>query len=118
GYNLDTKSTNVLSGTLSAYSNQSSPLTFQLLSEPQHGTLKLTDLQLGLFTYTPDNGYTGPDSFTYNATQGGLTSNTATVNITVQHSGGGGMVSVLGLLFLSFAFGFRKLSGLSRDPKF
>ena len=37
----------------------------------------------GSFTYTPNNGYVGPDSFTYVANDGTVNSNVATVNITV-----------------------------------
>ncbi len=48
---------------------------------PAHGTVKLnTD---GSFTYTPANNFTGTDTFTYQASDGTLTSNTATVTITV-----------------------------------
>jgi hypothetical protein len=45
----------------------------------------------GSFTYTPDSGFSGTDSFTYEASVGGLT-DTATVTITVEadDSGGGG----------------------------
>ena len=48
-------------------------------SGPSHGTLTLhAD---GSFTYTPDAGYNGTDSFTYTATDGDLTSVAATVTI-------------------------------------
>jgi Bacterial Ig domain/PKD domain len=40
----------------------------------------------GAFTYHPATGYTGADSFTYQASDGLLTSNTATVNITVNEA--------------------------------
>ncbi len=51
------------------------------LTNPAHGTVTLnTD---GSFTYTPAAAFTGPDSFTYAATQGSLTSNAAVVNINV-----------------------------------
>ena len=67
-------------------------------TEPEHGDLVLNDD--GTFTYTPDDNYNGPDSFTYTVTDetspwhvhggagflfgGGHTSaQTATVNITV-----------------------------------
>src|SRR5262249_55332579 len=60
---------------------QSGNLTAELVSGVSHGTLALADD--GTFTYTPVPGYRGPDSFTYQAKDGGLTSNTATVNLTV-----------------------------------
>jgi len=51
------------------------------VSGPSHGALTLN--ADGSFTYTPDLGYSGPDSFTYKATAGALTSSDATVTITV-----------------------------------
>src|SRR5207244_3765469 len=37
----------------------------------------------GNFTYTPAANYNGPDSFTFRASDGSLSSNTATVSLTV-----------------------------------
>ena len=51
-----------------------------------HGTVTLN--ANGSFTYSPAAGYSGSDSFTYQATDGSLTSNTATVTITVTPGGG------------------------------
>jgi VCBS repeat-containing protein len=52
-------------------------------SGPSHGTLALD--ANGSFTYTPNAGFTGEDSFTYKASHGGLlTSQAATVTITVE----------------------------------
>ena len=57
------------------------PLTVVLVTPPAHGTL---DLQPdGGFTYTPDPGYTGPDSFTYVVFDGISYSDPVTVDITV-----------------------------------
>ncbi len=57
------------------------PLTASLVSNVSHGTLALnTD---GSFVYTPATGYTGTDTFTYNASNGTETSNAATVTITI-----------------------------------
>jgi VCBS repeat-containing protein len=47
---------------------------------PDHGDVTLA--ADGSFTYTPDAGYLGPDSFTYDVTDGTAT-DTGTVNITV-----------------------------------
>lgn len=57
------------------------PLTAQLVSGPTNGQLVLN--AGGTFSYTPNMNYFGPDSFTYRASDGGLLSNVATVNITV-----------------------------------
>jgi len=56
-------------------------LTAVLVSPPQHGDLTLK--ADGSFTYTPDPDFSGTDSFTYQASDGALTSNVATVTITV-----------------------------------
>ena len=52
-----------------------------MLDDATHGTLTLAPD--GGFTYTPDANFNGEDTFTYNATDGTLESNTATVTITV-----------------------------------
>ena len=58
-----------------------SPLTANLTSAPAHGTLNLASD--GTFTYTPDAGFSGVDSFTYIANDGTADSNVATVNLNV-----------------------------------
>ena len=59
-----------------------SPFTAQLVSGPSHGSLTLnTD---GSFTYTPNSGYAGFDSFTYTVTDNlGFVSDPQTVNLFV-----------------------------------
>ncbi len=60
---------------------ESTALTATLVAAPTHGTFNLnTD---GTFTYTPQAGYRGPDSFTYKASDGTDFSNTVTVSIKV-----------------------------------
>jgi PKD repeat protein len=56
------------------------PLTAQLVGPAANGTVSLQSD--GSFTYSPNAGFTGDDSFTYTASDGSLTS-TATVTITV-----------------------------------
>jgi N-acetylneuraminic acid mutarotase len=57
-------------------------LTAKALSKPAHGILQLN--ANGSFLYRSTAGYVGPDSFTYQASDGLAVSNIATVNITVQ----------------------------------
>lgn len=61
-------------------------LTATKVSDPAHGTLILN--ANGSFTYTPEANYDGTDFFTYNANDGDVNSNTATVTITVIPVGG------------------------------
>jgi hypothetical protein len=52
---------------------------------PTHGTLNVL-LPDGLFSYVPDPGFFGVDSFSYRVTDGTLTSNEVTVTLTVQEA--------------------------------
>ena len=71
-------------------------LTYEIVTQPEHGELSGSGPS---FTYNPDAGYSGPDAFTYRvwtvaipttvpgdppACADPLTSNTATVTITVE----------------------------------
>ncbi len=53
-------------------------------SDPSHG---LVDVQGLAFLYTPDSGYSGPDSFTYTGTNANGTSAPAEISITVLSAG-------------------------------
>ena len=55
-------------------------LTYNIVDSPWHGTLSGIAPDL---TYTPEEGYSGEDSFTYTANDGELDSELATVSITV-----------------------------------
>ncbi len=57
------------------------PLTAAVDTNPAHGTV-VVEVNGG-FTYTPDTGYSGPDSFTYTAHDPWLASAPAVVSITV-----------------------------------
>ncbi len=57
------------------------PLTATLVSSPANGTLSFN--ADGGFTYTPNTGFDGIDSFTYQASDGEADSDIATVTITV-----------------------------------
>jgi hypothetical protein len=66
------------------------PLTYSIVGAPSHGTLGPIDQAAGTVTYTPTPGYTGPDSFTYQAVSTNGTSGVATGNLTVTPTGTGG----------------------------
>ena len=56
-------------------------ITAVLVSDVSNGILDLEDD--GSFTYTPDSGYVGTDSFTYKVTDGDSESSNAVVSITI-----------------------------------
>ncbi|HET7504427.1 MAG TPA: Ig-like domain-containing protein [Kofleriaceae bacterium] len=56
------------------------PLTYTIEQAPQHGTLSGTAPAL---VYTPDQDFHGNDSFKFSVRDGLLTSNTATISLTV-----------------------------------
>jgi len=65
------------------YDPEGDPLTVDTVTQAAHGTV--TDHGDGTFTYTPQPGFYGTDSFTYTVTDGQGGSATATVTIVVNH---------------------------------
>jgi parallel beta-helix repeat protein/VCBS repeat-containing protein len=65
---------------LTATDVDNSTLSYQVITQPQNGTLSGTVPNL---TYTPNANYTGRDSFTFRANDGTADSNVATVTINV-----------------------------------
>ncbi|HXG13257.1 MAG TPA: protein-arginine deiminase family protein [Gemmataceae bacterium] len=63
------------------FDSDNDPLTASLVSSPSHGTLTLNSD--GSFDYTPNAGFEGTDTFTYNANDGVYDSNIATVTIDI-----------------------------------
>jgi hypothetical protein len=70
-------------GCADADADPADPLSFAVDSLPAHGTLTALDGAAGVLTYTPAGGYTGPDSFTFEATDAQGRSSPATISITV-----------------------------------
>ena len=68
--------------TLAATDVDSTDLTYTIVAQPEHGTLTGAPPNV---TYTPGTNYFGADTFTYQASDGSLSSNTATVTVTVAH---------------------------------
>jgi len=62
-------------------------LSASKVADPSQGTVSLN--ANGSFTYTPAAGFSGTDSFSYQASDGAAQSNRAMVTITVSASGGG-----------------------------
>lgn len=63
------------------YDADGDAMTAQVVTQPSNGSLTLNSN--GSFTYIPHTGFTGNDTFTYQASDGILASNTSTVTITV-----------------------------------
>ena len=62
--------------------------TVEVVTPPAHGTVTIPNpsgAALGgvSFIYAPSSNYNGPDSFTFRAREGGLSSNVATIDLTV-----------------------------------
>ncbi len=79
--------------TIGAYDPYNIPFTFSVIQQPANGTVNIEmasvdfgagSLSSPVFTYTPDSGFAGQDSFTYTATNdNGVVGNTATVTISI-----------------------------------
>lgn len=69
--------------TLSCTDPDGDPLTTEIATGAAHGTLGAIAQSTGTLTYTPANGYSGTDTFTFDATDGTNASAPATVTITV-----------------------------------
>lgn len=121
---VNTAAGTAVSITLSATDANGDALSYSIVAQPTHGTLGGSG---GARTYTPDAGYSGADSFTFQASDGIILSNVATVSITVsavaaggsggstgsQSGGGGGAVTpgmLLGLLLAALRTSGRRRS--------
>jgi hypothetical protein len=59
-------------------------VTFAVVAQPLNGTVTITNVATGAFTYTPAAGYAGTDTFTFHVTDSyGAVSNTNTESVTV-----------------------------------
>ncbi len=65
-------------------------LTYRVLVGAGNGGVVIDDVNTGAFTYTPNGGFTGSDSFTYVANDGSGDSNIGTVSVTVDATGPAG----------------------------
>jgi hypothetical protein len=78
--NLSVNANTSLPITLTATDADNDPLTYSIATSPANGNLTGTPPNV---TYTPNFGYSGPDSFTFTANDGQTNSAPATISITV-----------------------------------
>ncbi len=71
------------SGTLLATDADGDPLKYFVVSQGENGTVSVTDVNTGSFTYTPRANFYGSDTFTFLANDGIGNSNISTVTITI-----------------------------------
>ena len=87
GQSVSTTAGSAVSITLSATDADSTSLTYSIVTGPANGVLGGSG---GARTYTPNSGFTGTDSFTFQASDGFASSNIATVTISVSAVASGG----------------------------
>jgi hypothetical protein len=72
-----------VNGTLSGQDADGDSLTYQIVDECNKGAVTITDASTGAFTYTPNTGAIGEDTFTFQCNDGTDDSNVATVTIAI-----------------------------------
>src|SRR5262245_1470505 len=77
---LNTQLNSAVSVSANDFEAESAALTASVVANPANGTLNSFGTN-GQFTYTPNNGFTGVDTFTYKVSNGTYDSNVATVSI-------------------------------------
>ena len=86
--NVSTSADTEVSGTLSGSDpDAGDALTFSVESDPSNGSVTALNENTGAFTYTPNAGFSGTDSFTFRVTDSSNASATATVTIDVAPPG-------------------------------
>lgn len=76
--------------TLCGEDGEGDTLRFSIVNGAAHGTVEIIDEHTGAFRYTPDEGYSGKDSFTFCAEdEGGNVSNVSKITVNVARNDGG-----------------------------
>ena len=79
--NLNTSEDVAVNGVLSASDADGDALIYSIVSNGGKGTAVITNAVTGDYTYTPNPGATGSDSFTFNVNDGQVDSNIATITV-------------------------------------
>ena len=72
-----------VSATLSATDDDGDTLTYSVVQQPSLGAVTITDTNSGAYTYIPNAGVFGSDSFTFKVNDGQIDSAAATVSVTI-----------------------------------
>ena len=76
--------------TLCGEDGEGDALRFEIVTGASHGTVEITDEQTGAYRYTPDEGYSGRDAFTFCAKDSaGNVSNISKITVNVARNDGG-----------------------------
>ncbi len=59
------------------------PLTFAIVMQGNQGSATIDNVNTGAFTYTPNPDMNGPDTLTFSASDGTVTSNVAVINVNI-----------------------------------
>ena len=87
-------------GALSASDIDNVSLTYSLVTNGSKGTAVVTNAATGAFSYTANADASGSDSFTFKASDGQVSSNVATITVTIQPARLEGLVAINGSLTL------------------
>ena len=82
---LETDQNVAYAGTLSGSDVDGDDLVFSVVSQGSKGVATITNAATGAFSYTPNTGANGSDSFTFKVNDGAANSNIATISVTIQN---------------------------------
>jgi hypothetical protein len=80
---LSTSEDTAATGLLTGSDGDADPLVYSLVGNAAKGTVTITNISTGAYTYTPNANTTGSDSFTFKVNDGLLDSNVATVSVNI-----------------------------------
>lgn len=74
------------SSVLVANDSNADAITYSIVTAASFGVVSITNPATGAYTYTPNNNFSGVDTFTFKARDAALDSNVSTVTVTVNNS--------------------------------
>lgn len=83
---LTTTLNTTANGTLVATDADGNALTYSIVTNGSKGSVTITNRSSGAYSYKPNTGATGTDTFTFKANDGTADSNVATVTVTINNA--------------------------------